>query len=79
MKPGGRLLLMYEYSSNYCHYNQVVTNIMEYCQTICKGDKSAALNLALTLSTMYNLDAATISEINMFINTGVYAEISKCE
>ena len=42
---------------------------------MCKGDKSAALNLALTLSTTYNLDAATISEINAFINTGIYTEM----
>ena len=63
---------------HYCYcINQVVTNIVEYCQTICKGDKSAVLNLALTLSTTYNLDAATISEISTFINTGVYTEIGK--
>ena len=54
-------------------------NIVEYCQTMCKGDKSAALNLALTLSTTYNLDAGTISEISTFINTGVYTEMGKCE
>ena len=54
-------------------------NIVEYCQTICKGDKSAVLNLALTLSTTYNLDAGTISEISTFINTGVYTEMGKCE
>lgn len=47
--------------------------------TISKGDKSAALNLALTLSTTYNLDASTISEISNFINTGVYTEMGKCE
>ena len=52
-------------------------NIVEYCMTISKEDKSAALNLALILSTMYNLDAATISEISNFINTGVYAEMGK--
>ena len=52
----------------------MVTNIAEFCVAICKGDKSAALNLALTLSTTYNLDAATISEVNNYINTGVYTD-----
>jgi len=52
----------------------VVTNIAEYCVAISKGDKSAALNLALTLSTTFNLDAGTISEVNNYINTGTYSD-----